>query len=141
MGSPWTIEERAAKWFPVLGNKRIKRGLELMQRVFPLPEDWSIAKQGYYQGEIDRICDVLDVPPSIQGNFHEVCKFLLELQKLMLAKRQFDALRLGMPVMIYDQVGTIVKLDRRRFCATVLLRNFYDALETVSVSEICPLYK
>ena len=35
---PWTIEERAARWFPILEDAQAEKGLALMKGVIPFPE-------------------------------------------------------------------------------------------------------
>ena len=140
MLTPWTLEERAIKWFPIMGESRRKRGMRLMQEVFPLPHDWLTADKKRCENHVYRIAARLDLPSDI-GNIANIYEFLLVLHRLMLEKERFEQLRLGMRVMIYDQAGTIVKLDRKKFRVVVRLRDFYNMSETVSVSEICLLNK
>lgn len=139
MASRWTLEERAAKWFPLLSGEQIKKGLRLM-RVGHRSFDNSSSDNPEFYDQIGRIGSVLDLPPDIRENSEQLHAFLLVLQKLMLGKRRFTKLRLGMRVRVNKETGRIVKLNRRNFDVTIRLCDFYNESKIINAGEVSPVF-
>lgn len=88
----------------------------------------------------NQIGDMLNLPPDIRENLEQLDAFLRVLQKLMLGKRRFTKLRLGMRVRVNKETGRIVKLNRRNFDVTIRLCDFYNESKIINAGEVSPVF-
>ena len=132
---PWTIEERAARWFPILEDAQAEKGLALMKGVIPFPEKISPSKRMARLERVHAIETLMDIPPDIREDDRKLCCFLAALQMLILKKKKFAQMRLGIYVNMHGRVGKVIRLDRRNFKVTVQFDDFYGS-QTLDITEV-----